>query len=128
MTFVSTSYLASSTKTTRTFQQSQQSSLLANCALRQGAGKRRHWRLNVQSPKLIVQLKSMVTWTTSKKKIRVEGMQSQVLKNRVDAIKTNVDAIRTQIELMQKMESIYVRKMGQSKYDDMIVSLINQSP
>ena len=27
------------------------------------------------------------------KKIRVEGMQSQVLKNRVDAIKTNVDSI-----------------------------------
>jgi len=62
------------------------------------------------------------------KKIRVEGMQSQVLKNRVDAIKTNVDAIRTHIELMQKMECIYVRKMGQSKYDDMIVSLINQLP
>ena len=55
-------------------------------------------------------------------------MQSQVLKNCVDAIKTNVDAIRTQIELMQKMESVYVRKMGQSKYDDMIVSLINQLP
>jgi hypothetical protein len=62
------------------------------------------------------------------KKIRVEGMQSQVLKNRADAIKTNVDAIRTQIELMQQMESVYVRKMGQSKYDDMIVSLINQLP
>ena len=62
------------------------------------------------------------------KKIRVEGMQSQVLKNCVDAIKTNVDAIRTQIELMQKMVSVYVRKMGQSKYDDMIVSLINQLP
>jgi hypothetical protein len=58
----------------------------------------------------------------------VEGMQSQVLKNCVDAIKTNVDAIRTQIELMQKMESVYVRKMGQSKYNDMIVSLINQLP
>jgi len=62
------------------------------------------------------------------KKIRVEGMQSQVLKNRVDAIKMNVDAIRIQIELMQKMESVYVRKMGQSKYNDMIVSLINQLP
>ena len=62
------------------------------------------------------------------KKIRVERMQSQVLKNRVDAIKTNVDAIRTQIELMQQMERVYVRKMGQSKYDDMIVSLINQLP
>ena len=55
-------------------------------------------------------------------------MQSQVLKNHVDAIKMNVDAIRTQIELMQKMESVYVRKMGQSKYNDMIVSLINQLP
>ena len=62
------------------------------------------------------------------KKIRVEGLQSLVLKNRADAIKTRVDAIRTQIELMQKMESVYVRKMGQSKYDDMIVSLINQLP
>jgi hypothetical protein len=62
------------------------------------------------------------------KKIRVEGMQSQVLKNRVDAIKMNVDAIRTQIKLMQKMESVYVGKIGQSKYDDMIVSLINQLP
>ena len=62
------------------------------------------------------------------KKIRVEGMQSQVLKNSVDAIKTNVDAIRTQIKLMQKMESVYVGKIGQSKYDDMIVSPINQLP
>jgi hypothetical protein len=62
------------------------------------------------------------------KKIRVEGLQSLVLKNRVDAIKTRVDAIRTQIELMQQMESVYVRRMGQDKYDDMIVSLINQLP
>ena len=81
----------------------------------------------MQSPKLIVQLKSMVTWTTSSK-IRVEGMQSQVLKNRADAIKTNVDSIRSQIELMQQMENVYVQKMGQTKYDDMIVSLINQLP
>ena len=62
------------------------------------------------------------------KKIRVEGIQSQVLKNRADAIKTNVDSIRSQIELMQQMENVYVRKMGQTKYDDMIVSLINQLP
>ena len=62
------------------------------------------------------------------KTIRVEGMQSQVLKNRADAIKTNVDSIRSQIELMQQMENVYVRKMGQTKYDDMIVSLINQLP
>jgi hypothetical protein len=53
------------TKTTRTFRRSQQSSLLDTRTLRQGAGKRRHWRMNVQLPKLIVQLKSMVTWTTS---------------------------------------------------------------
>ena len=62
------------------------------------------------------------------KNIRVEGMQSQVLKNRADAIKTNVDAIRTQIELMQQMESVYDWKMGQTKHDDMIVSLIIQLP
>jgi hypothetical protein len=55
-------------------------------------------------------------------------MQSQVLKNRADAIKTNVDAIRTQIELMQQMESVYDWKMGQTKHDDMIVSLIIQLP
>jgi hypothetical protein len=55
-------------------------------------------------------------------------MQSQVLKNRADAIKTHVDAIRTQIELMQQMESVYVRRMGQDKYDNMIVLLINQLP
>jgi hypothetical protein len=42
------------------------------------------------------------------KKIRVEGLQSVVLKNGADAIKTRVDAIRSQIELMQQMESIYV--------------------
>ena len=61
------------------------------------------------------------------KKIRVEGMQSQVLKNRADAIKTNVDAIRTQIELMQQMERVYVRKMGQSKYDDMVLPSMKSS-
>ncbi len=60
------------------------------------------------------------------KKIRVEGLQSMVLKNRADAIKMRVDAIRTQSELMQHMESIYIWRIGQEKYDDMIVPLINQ--
>ncbi len=58
----------------------------------------------------------------------MEGLQSQVAKNRADAIKTRVDAIRAQIEMMQQMESVYVRKMGQDKYDDMIVLLMNQMP
>ena len=62
------------------------------------------------------------------RKIKVEGLQSLVLKNCVDAIKTRVNAIRTQIELMQQMERIYVRRMGQDKYDAMIVLLINQLP
>ncbi len=62
------------------------------------------------------------------KKVRVEGLQSQVAKNRVDAIKTRVDAIRAQIDMMQQMESIYVRKIGQDKYDAMIVLLMNQMP
>ena len=38
------------------------------------------------------------------KKIRVEGLQSLVLKNRADAIKTRVDAITTQVELMLQTE------------------------
>ncbi len=62
------------------------------------------------------------------KKVRVEGLQSQVAKNCADAIKTRVDAIRAQLEMMQQMESVYVRKMGQDKYDDMIVLLMNQMP
>ena len=61
------------------------------------------------------------------KKIRVEG-QSLVLKNCTDVIKTCVDAIRTQIDLMQQMERIYVQRMGQDKYDDMIDLLIYQLP
>ncbi len=39
-----------------------------------------------------------------------------------------MDAIRAQIEMMQQMESVYVQKMGQDKYDDMIVLLMNQMP
>ncbi len=39
-----------------------------------------------------------------------------------------MDAIRAQIEMMQQMESVYVQKMKQDKYDDMIVSLMNQMP
>ena len=62
------------------------------------------------------------------KKVRVEGLQLQVAKNCVDAIKTRVDAVRAQIKMMQQMESVYVRKMGQDKYDNMIVSLMNQMP
>jgi hypothetical protein len=58
----------------------------------------------------------------------VEGLQSQVAKNRADAIKTRVNAVRVQIEMMQQMESVYVRKMGQDKYDNMIVLLMNQMP
>ncbi len=62
------------------------------------------------------------------KKVQVEGLQSQVAKNCADTIKTRVDAVRAHIEMMQQMESVYVRKMGQDKYDDMIVSLMNQMP
>ena len=62
------------------------------------------------------------------RKIRAERVQSQVLKNHADVIKMHVDAIITQIKIMQQMESVYVRRMGQDKYDDMIDSLINQLP
>ncbi len=60
------------------------------------------------------------------KKIRMEGMQLQVLKNCADAIRTCVDAIRMQIKLLKQMESNYVQRMGQDKYGNMIVSLMNQ--
>ncbi len=56
------------------------------------------------------------------------GMQSQVLTNHADAIRTRVDAIRMQIELLKQIEGVYVRRMGQEKYDDMIVLLMNQMP
>ncbi len=62
------------------------------------------------------------------KKVRVEGLQLQVAKNRSDAIKTRVDAVRAHIEMMQQIESVYIWKMGQDKYDNMIVSLMNQMP
>ena len=62
------------------------------------------------------------------KKVRVERLQSQVAKNCADPVKTHVDAVRMQIEMMQQMESVYVWKMGQDKYDDMIVFLMNQMP
>jgi hypothetical protein len=58
----------------------------------------------------------------------MEGMQSQVLKNCADAIRMHVDAFRLQIELLKQMEGVYVRRMGQEKYDNMIVLLMNQMP
>ena len=58
----------------------------------------------------------------------MEWMQSQVLKNCADAIRTCVDAFRRQIKLLKQMEGVYVQRMGQEKYDDMIVLLMNQMP
>jgi hypothetical protein len=58
----------------------------------------------------------------------MEGMQLQVLKNCADAIRMCADAIRMQIELLKQMESIYVQRMRQDKYDNMIVLLMNQLP
>jgi len=55
-------------------------------------------------------------------------MQFQVLKSCTNVMKMCVNAIRTQIELMQQMKSVYVWRMVQDNYDDMIVSLINQLP
>ncbi len=52
------------------------------------------------------------------KKIIVEKMLLQVLKNKVNAIRMN-------IEIMQQKKSVYVQKMGQEKYSNQIVSLMN---
>ncbi len=55
------------------------------------------------------------------KKMKIDGMQSQVEINKVTRI-TN------QINLMERMKEIYVRTMGIEKYEQKIVGLINQMP
>ena len=55
------------------------------------------------------------------KKMKMDGMQSQVDMNKVTRI-TN------QINLMERMKEIYVRTMGIEKYEQKIVALINQMP
>ena len=55
------------------------------------------------------------------KKMRVEGMQSQMEKYKVDRI-------MTQIDLMERMWDIYVRNMGREKYEARIVHLMNTMP
>lgn len=55
------------------------------------------------------------------KKMKMDGMQSQVEINKVTRI-TN------QINLMERMKEIYVRSMGIEKYEQKIVGLINQMP
>jgi hypothetical protein len=55
------------------------------------------------------------------KKMKMDGMQSQVEINKVTRI-TN------QINLMKRMKEIYVRSMGIEKYEQKIVGLINQMP
>ncbi len=55
------------------------------------------------------------------KKMRVEGMQSQMEKNKVDCI-------MTQIDLMERMRDVYVRNMGREKYEARIVHLMNTMP
>jgi hypothetical protein len=55
------------------------------------------------------------------KKMRVEGMQSQLEKNQVERI-------TAQINLLERMKDIYVRMMGCERYKERIVSLMNQMP
>ena len=55
------------------------------------------------------------------KKMKMDGMQSQVEINKVTRI-TN------QINLMERMKEIYVRSMGIEKYEQKVVGLINQMP
>jgi hypothetical protein len=55
------------------------------------------------------------------KKVKVAGMQSVVKKHQVDAIVS-------QIDVMQRMIDMYVKTIGQEKYDEKIVALMNQMP
>ena len=49
------------------------------------------------------------------------GLQSVVKKN-------HMDAIVSQIDVMQRMKDVYVKIMGQERYDEKIVTLMNQMP
>jgi hypothetical protein len=55
------------------------------------------------------------------KKVKVAGLQSMVEKNQVDAIVSQIDVI-------QRMKDVYGKIMGQEKYDEKIVALMNQMP
>ncbi len=55
------------------------------------------------------------------KKAKVVGLQSVVENNQVDAIVS-------QIDVMQRMKDIYGKIMGQEKYDEKIIALMNQMP
>ena len=55
------------------------------------------------------------------KKMKMDGMQSQVDINKVTRI-TN------QINLMEIMKEMYVRSMGIEKYEEEVVALINKMP
>jgi hypothetical protein len=55
------------------------------------------------------------------KKVKVAGLQSVVKKNQVDEI-------ISQMDVMQRMKDMHVKIMGQEKYDEKIVPLMNQIP
>jgi hypothetical protein len=128
MTCVSTSYLVLYTKTTRISGQSQTQQPPGHSRDEARGRKEKALEGERSAAKADRPVEKFGDVDHQIKKIRVEGLQSLVLKNRADAIKTRVNAIRTQIELMQQMESVCVRRMEQDKYNAMIVSLINQLP
>ena len=64
MTSASTSYLVLSTKTTRISQQKPTHQPPGHLRVEARGRKEKVLEVNVQSPSLIVQWKSMVTWTT----------------------------------------------------------------
>ena len=55
------------------------------------------------------------------KKARVDGMRSLIDKNKVDALVA-------QINMLKQTEDVYVAMMGQEKYNEKVVHLMNQMP
>ena len=55
------------------------------------------------------------------KKARVDGMQSVIDKDKVEAI-------NTQISVMHQLEDVYVSRMGRDRYELQLVNLVNQMP
>ena len=55
------------------------------------------------------------------KKARVDGMQSVIDKNKVEAI-------TAQIALVRQLEDVYFSRMGRDRYELQLVNLVNQMP
>ncbi len=55
------------------------------------------------------------------KMAQVDGMRSVIEKNRINSIER-------QISVMQRLENVYVKRMGRESYERQLLHLVNQLP